>query len=937
MPINKLTSRLSSFTFFLLWMAPVLTPVLALAQTMPRSGPHNCTVGEQYYSGSYIFNCTAPNVWTVNVPGTGGGVTPSLTFSPTPTLTFPSTNVDTSAAPLSITVTNTALAYFAISSVTITGLNAGDFTQTNTCGASIPSGNNCTVTITFTPTVTGAGISWSEAATLNIIGAATFSDALVGTGQVLNGGLILTASGSVVLDSQTITYTTNRPVTWGTPAVGTLTATDTTHATYTAPASIATVASEGGCQTGPGDSVLNTNISALPVHAESSAWLAYLGSDGFLFEPSWNYNILTASSPTTEAMKFYYGQTSGSYPALTYPFNREGGQMTGNTGGQVDHHTLTVTTHNCHFFEVYGRPFNLANTYTCSNGTTGCDAQSGSTYAGTDYALTGDGTTGSNLPLVEETQIEEIKNNTIHHAQLVTMSVKVGVLWPASPVDAPAFTYLPYGARLRLKSSFVTSSYSTYAQNILNGWKHYGMIFDDIGNTGGILWAPSIASDPVVLASVREAMAAINFTNIEVVDESSLMLDPASNQVNPANGYVTPVNSGYFTATDTTAQSDGNKYSVHGSPSLQGVVIGVPHTQLTMIPGSYSYTLPSWVTGSTNQTVTWALTSGVGSLSGAVYTPPTSVSSQSAVVLTATAAADTAIHLTQYINLIPVGADGNTRISSYTTTVADSEASPGPYTWATAIGTLDGNQVQTGPDFPAWLTTSLERSVYLDRLYNYGNDLHFQLIVPNGNYQVRFLWGQSNLNNVQGGSFPAAVPGASNFIGTGSNIIAHTYAWGAPVAFQRAAPWDYYAPAVVTNNLLDAYYGEVVPDGVGQSNTTYESPSVNGMEFIPDATAAHIGIDTGMESWSTTAGVPTVTTLPLIVEAGSTAQLYGIGWYMASTVTWGVSGGGSISSTGLYTSPATKPTPSPLTITVTATSTVDITKTATATLTIPIT
>jgi hypothetical protein len=933
MSVNKLFSLAS----FLLFLAPALTPVLALAQTMPRSGPHSCTVGQQYYSGSYIFNCTAPNVWTVNVPGSTGIVTPSLTFSPTPTLTFPSTNEGVEATPLSVTVTNTATAFFAVSSVSITGANAADFTATSGCGATIPSGNSCGVTITFTPTAQ-TGISWTEAATLNIIGSTTFSEGLVGTGQIVNGGLIMTASAGVALDSGTITYTANRPVTFGTPAVGTLTTTSSTTATYTAPASIATMASEGGCQTGPGDDVLNTNISALPVHAQSANWLAYLNSDGFEFEPSWQYNALTASTPATESMKFYYGQPSGNYPALTYPFSREGGQMTGNTGGQVDHHTLTVTTNNCSYWEVYGRPFNLANTYTCNDSTSGCDAQSGNTYNGTDYAINGYGTTASNLPLVETTQVEEIKSNTIHHAQLFTLSAKVGVLWPASPITATGSTYLPYGARIRLKSSFSTSSYSTYAQNIMAGWKNYGMIFDDIGDTGGILWSPTVSSDPIVLASVREAMAAVNFTNFEVVDESSLMLNAASNQVNPANGYVTPVNSGYFTAIDTTAQSDGNKYTVSGSPSLRGVVIGVPHTQLTMIPGSYSYTLPSWVTGSSNQSVTWALTSGVGSLSGAVYTPPSSVSSQSPVVLTATAAADTNVHLVQYINLIPVGADGNTRISSYTATVADSEASPGPFTWATAIATLDGNQVQTGPDYPSWTTTSLEKAIYMDRLYNYSNDLHVELIVPNGNYKVRYLWGQSNLNNVNGGSFPGPVSGASNFIGTQAGIVAHTYQWGAPVAYQRAAPWDYYAPAVVTNNVLDTWYGEVVPDGVGQSNTTYESPSVNGMEFIPDSTSAHIGIDTGMESWSTTAGTPTVTTLPLVVEAGSTAQLYGIGWYMASTVTWSVSGGGSISSTtGLYTAPATKPSPSPLTITVTATSTVNTSLTATATLTIPTT
>src|SRR5581483_2296196 len=51
-----------------------------------------------------------------------------------------------------VTVTNTGSASAPVSSVT----TSGDFSQTNTCGSSIPAGGSCTVSVTFRPTATGS-------------------------------------------------------------------------------------------------------------------------------------------------------------------------------------------------------------------------------------------------------------------------------------------------------------------------------------------------------------------------------------------------------------------------------------------------------------------------------------------------------------------------------------------------------------------------------------------------------------------------------------------------------------------------------------------------------------------------------------------------------------------------------------------------------------
>jgi hypothetical protein len=62
-----------------------------------------------------------------------------------------------------VTLSNTGNAALSITSLALTGTNAGDFAQTNTCGSSLAGGANCTLVVWFTPSVAG-----SEAASLSI-------------------------------------------------------------------------------------------------------------------------------------------------------------------------------------------------------------------------------------------------------------------------------------------------------------------------------------------------------------------------------------------------------------------------------------------------------------------------------------------------------------------------------------------------------------------------------------------------------------------------------------------------------------------------------------------------------------------------------------------------------------------------------------------------
>ena len=70
-------------------------------------------------------------------------------------LGFGSESVGVSSQPQATTLTNTGSLPLTISSIGITGANSGDFSQTNTCGNSVPGGGTCTINVTFTPTAAG--------------------------------------------------------------------------------------------------------------------------------------------------------------------------------------------------------------------------------------------------------------------------------------------------------------------------------------------------------------------------------------------------------------------------------------------------------------------------------------------------------------------------------------------------------------------------------------------------------------------------------------------------------------------------------------------------------------------------------------------------------------------------------------------------------------
>jgi len=92
---------------------------------------------------------------TVSLSGTGASAAAAVSLSAT-SLAFGSQPVPITSAAQIITLTNTGGTTLNITSLTVAGVNASDYTQTGTCGSSIAAGANCTLAVMFTPSAIGA-------------------------------------------------------------------------------------------------------------------------------------------------------------------------------------------------------------------------------------------------------------------------------------------------------------------------------------------------------------------------------------------------------------------------------------------------------------------------------------------------------------------------------------------------------------------------------------------------------------------------------------------------------------------------------------------------------------------------------------------------------------------------------------------------------------
>ena len=160
--------------------------------------------------------------------GTGGSGTSSPVAGVSPSsLAFGSEPMAMTSAAQTVTLSNTGSAALSITSIAVTGANAGDFTEVaDTCGISLGAGGSCTISIAFTPSVTSA-----ESASLTITDNASGSPQTVGLSGTGAHDVILSWTASAT--SGIVGYYVFRGTTSGGESSTPLNSTPTNGTTYT--------------------------------------------------------------------------------------------------------------------------------------------------------------------------------------------------------------------------------------------------------------------------------------------------------------------------------------------------------------------------------------------------------------------------------------------------------------------------------------------------------------------------------------------------------------------------------------------------------------------------------------------------------------------------------------------------------------------------------
>ena len=180
--------------------------------TTPLAAGAFCTINVTFKPTAATPLAAQLNVATTagnpTVALSGGGQAPSSALTPTTPLTYPTQQVNTTSAAQVATLTNTGVGPLAYTSVTITGTNATDFAQANTCATGLAAAATCPINVTFTPTAVGA-----RTATLNVVDpTGTQMITLNGTGQAANSATVSAAALSYVAQ-QTATASAAQTVT----------------------------------------------------------------------------------------------------------------------------------------------------------------------------------------------------------------------------------------------------------------------------------------------------------------------------------------------------------------------------------------------------------------------------------------------------------------------------------------------------------------------------------------------------------------------------------------------------------------------------------------------------------------------------------------------------------------------------------------------------
>ena len=242
----------------------------------------------------------------------------------------------------------------------------------------------------------------------------------------------------------------------------------------------------------PPDNPWNSDISQLPVHRNSRAYLSSIGLDKPLhpdFGTVWNgvpngipYVVVGQDQPGVP-VKFEYADESDAGP---YPIPGDA-PIEGGEKGEGDRHVIVVDYHAKKLYEIFSAHRQAA----------GWQAGSGAVFDLTSNKLRPAGWTSADaagLPIFAGlARYEEVEQGEIRHALRFTVrKTQRGYIAPATHFASRSTdaNLPPLGLRVRLKADFDITKFPPSAQVILRGLKKYGMLLADNGGDWFVSGAP---------------------------------------------------------------------------------------------------------------------------------------------------------------------------------------------------------------------------------------------------------------------------------------------------------------------------------------------------------------------------------------------------------------------------------------------------------------
>ncbi len=258
------------------------------------------------------------------------------------------------------------------------------------------------------------------------------------------------------------------------------------------PAGATLKTSDGDLEIFPPDNPWNTDISRLPVHRKSQAYLASIGLDKPLhpdFGTVWNgapsgipYVVVGKDQPKVPVtFEFPDESDAGPYP-IPPDAPIEGGEKSDG-----DRHVLVIDYHAKKLYEIFSSRRQGA----------GWKAGSGAVFDLTSNKLRPAGWTSADaagLPIFPGlARYDEVEQGEIRHALRFTVrKTQRGYIPPATHFASRSTdaNLPPMGLRVRLKADYDVSKFPPSAQVILRGLKKYGMLLADNGGDWFVSGAP---------------------------------------------------------------------------------------------------------------------------------------------------------------------------------------------------------------------------------------------------------------------------------------------------------------------------------------------------------------------------------------------------------------------------------------------------------------